>query len=228
MRRRALLMAAPSKAAFVGPSADVAKNALISLWLFGGLLPALAAVNVFAWQRLGEPQRYPGFVESAPSAKPALQFASFGAADVVTEEDVEAILSSVDVDAFDYVPIAAALGAADDARLGSSAPSSKNLLYLNEATFKRRCRDRVRRRVGDAALDALFGAMAKGSGLASKDSVVATFARWKRTDGTVNVASVDRDALLGRLTTLAGFAGLAAIDLVALSALVLGAQRALQ
>ena len=77
----------------MAPIGETVKNTAIVTWLFGGLVPALIAVNTFAFTKLSAPARYEGFVETdGQGAKMAL--ASLGAPDAVLEEDVSQILDA--------------------------------------------------------------------------------------------------------------------------------------
>lgn len=179
---------------------ETAKNTVIGVWLFGGLVPPLVAVNVFAVNKLRAPPRYDGFVASKPGTP--LPLASLGAPDVVTAEDVNTVLAklrSVD-DVGTFAPLAVAMGTATE----GSGPA-----YITKPAFKRRLRG-----VSDATLDACFDAWSRGSGVAAKTTVASCLDRWR--DGGID--AFQRDVFLGRLTVLAGFAGLLAIDASVLAA----------
>lgn len=190
---------------YAAPSGEVVKQTLISVWLFGGLVPALGAINVFAYKRLTSPAQYDGFVKTDSDA-PVLKLASLGAPDRVVEDQVATVLS-VDPASFEYVSLGAALGQS------SSSKSDEGPLYLTKGAFKKRYK-----KVGDATLDAIFDAWAKGSGFAEQSVVARAYARWKPSGGAVDYAAVDRDALFGRFTVLSGFIGLALIDITVISA----------
>ena len=49
----------------MAPIGETVKNTAIVTWLFGGLVPALIAVNSFAFTKLSSPARYEGFVETS-------------------------------------------------------------------------------------------------------------------------------------------------------------------
>ena len=62
----------------MAPLGETVKNTAIVTWLFGGLVPALIAVNSFAFTKLSSPARYEGFVETAGDGV-KLSLASLGA-----------------------------------------------------------------------------------------------------------------------------------------------------
>ena len=196
------------------------KNGVIVASLFGGLIPALIGVNSFAVNKLSAPRRYEGFVATDTSRVAAgartLPLASAFSADVVLEEDVVAILSRAKraEDFGQFEGLSALL-------TSGSAPSG--LLYLRKDEFKRVCR-KARRGVPDAALDAIFDSWAKGSGFAALSTVETALSSWRSPEGEIDIGAVDRAALSGQATVLFGFAGLAAIDFIALAALAMGLQ----
>ncbi|KAJ8604321.1 hypothetical protein CTAYLR_002484 [Chrysophaeum taylorii] len=198
-----------------GGGGEVAKDVVIVTWLFGGLIPALGAANAFAWNKLRASKRYEGFVASGEGR--VLPLASLGAADAVLAEDVDAALKRVSAQSLEFQPLSLAMQA--QTATASSAP-----VYVSKTAFKARCRKAVGPKVGDAALDAIFDAWSRGSGFADKKEVDAALARWRNPTGDVDFAAFDRDALLGRATILAGFAGLAAIDLAVVFAFIRGVQ----
>ena len=199
----------------MAPLGGAVKDTLIVTWLFGGLVPALIAVNSFAFTKLSAPARYEGFVETnGDGAKMAL--ASLGAPDAVLEEDVSQILDAFATpDESLFVPLAVAIGAPG----GSEGDFLGAERYVARDAFKAVIR-RKARRAPDAALDAVFDAWAKGSGCAARSQCLGSLEAWRRSDGSWDLGAADRDILLGKGVVLGGFVGLAVIDFVALSALV--------
>jgi len=181
---------------------EVAKNGAIGVWLFGGLVPALAAVNVYAVKK-ATTERPDDFVETTRTD--AMPLASLGAADVVSATDVGTVLQKLDRGLPAFEPLSKALGG----KTGSGP------LYLSKTNFKAWSRSLS---VGDAALDSIFDAWARGSGVAAKTQVDASLRQWRTSVGDFDLGAVDRAIFAGRVTVLLGFAGLAAIDAVVLLA----------
>ena len=199
----------------MAPLGETVKNTAIVTWLFGGLVPALIAVNSFAFTKLSSPARYDGFVETGgQGAKMAL--ANIGAPDAVLEEDVSQILDAFATpDESLFVPLAVAIGAPG----GGEGDYLGAERYVARDAFKATIR-RKARQAPDAALDAVFDAWAKGSGCAARSQCIGSLESWRRNDGSWDLGAADRDILLGKGVVLGGFVGLAVIDFVALSALV--------
>ena len=199
----------------MAPLGGAVKDTLIVTWLFGGLVPALIAVNSFAFTKLSAPAKYDGFVETnGDGAKLAL--ASLGAPDAVLEDDVAQILDAFATpDESLFVPLAVAIGAPG----GGEGDFLGAERYVSRDTFKATIR-RKARQAPDAALDAVFDAWAKGSGCAARSQCLGSLDAWRRSDGSWDLGAADRDILLGKGVVLGGFVGLAVIDFVALSALV--------
>lgn len=192
---------------------ETVKNTAIVTWLFGGLVPALIAVNSFAFNKMSSPARYEGFVEtSGQGAKMAL--ASLGAPDAVLKEDLEKILDAFTPDESLFVPLAVAIGAPG----GGEGDFLGAERYVGRDAFKAAVRRRGRG-APDAALDALFDAWAKGSGVAARSACVGSLERWRRSDGW-DLGAAERDIVLGKGVVLGGFVGVAVIDFVAISALI--------
>ena len=198
----------------MAPLGGAVKDTLIVTWLFGGLVPALIAVNSFAFTKLSAPARYEGFVETAgDGAKMAL--ANIGAPDAVLEDDVSQILDAfASPDESLFVPLAVAIGAPG----GGEGDYLGAERYVARDAFKAAVRRRGN--APDAALDAVFDAWAKGSGCAARSQCLGSLESWRRSDGSWDLGAADRDILLGKGVVLGGFVGLAVIDFVALSALV--------
>ena len=178
-------------------SFDIAKNGLIGVWLFGGLVPALVGINVYAAQKLTTPRA--DFVKT--TANDALPLASLGAPDVVSRSDVVKILTKLEKKRPGFEPLAQALGGT-----GTSGP-----LYLRKAAFQSFCKDL---KVGDAAIEGIFDAWARGSGVASQQIVDDCLTSW-----TNDMGAVERSILSGRATIFAGFLGLATLDVLVFGAL---------
>ena len=164
---RAASMRPPTRLRFdldsLGLSGESGKNALIGVWLFGGLIPALIGINSYAVDKLSAPAKYDGFVDTDAAKVAAgaarLPLASAGAPDAVLADDVVAVLDAfaASYDAGAFLPLGAALGAdAGDAAAGQP-------LYLPRAAFRAAVARRTRG-APDAALDAVFNAWAGGSG----------------------------------------------------------------
>mmetsp|Transcript_107 Transcript_107/g.389 ORF Transcript_107/g.389 Transcript_107/m.389 type:complete len:231 (+) Transcript_107:44-736(+) len=194
-----------------GPFFEVAKNGAIGLWLFGGLVPALGAVNVFAAKKFAAAPPE-DFVRTLTKTD-AMPLASLGAPDVVSESEVLAVLSRLERRAPAFEPLAAALGGG----AGGGGP-----LYLSKAAFRKWSKGLA---VGDAALEGVFDAWAGGSGVAAQTKVDASLDAWKTSTG-FDVNAVDRAIFLGRATILSGLLGLAAIDAVVLLALAFALREA--
>ena len=165
---RAASMRSPTRLRFdldaLGLSGESGKNALIGVWLFGGLVPALIGINSYAVDKLSAPAKYDGFVDTDAAKVAAgaarLPLASAGAPDAVLADDVVAVLDAfaASYDAGAFLPLGAALGAdAGDAAAGQQP------LYLPRAAFRAAVARRTRG-APDAALDAVFNAWAGGSG----------------------------------------------------------------
>ena len=164
---RAASMRSPTRLRFdldsLGLSGESGKNALIGVWLFGGLIPALIGINSYAVDKLSAPAKYDGFVDTDAAKVAAgaarLPLASAGAPDAVLADDVVAVLDAfaASYDAGAFLPLGAALGA-ETADAAAGQP-----LYLPRASF-RAAVNRRNRGAPDAALDAVFNAWAGGSG----------------------------------------------------------------
>ena len=109
----------------LGLSGESGKNALIGVWLFGGLVPALIGINSYAVDKLSAPAKYDGFVDTDAAKVAAgaarLPLASAGAPDAVLADDVVAVFDAfaASYDAGAFLPLGAALGAdAGDAAAG--------------------------------------------------------------------------------------------------------------
>ena len=201
----------------MAPLGETVKNTAIVTWLFGGLVPALIAVNSFAFTKLSSPARYEGFVETSGDGGKMMALASLGAPDLVLEGDVEKILDAfASPDESLFVPLAVAIGAPGGGGEGDYLGAER---YVARDAFKATIR-RKARQAPDAALDAVFDAWAKGSGCAARSQCIGSLESWRRTDGSWDLGAADRDILLGKGVVLGGFVGLAVIDFVALSALV--------
>ena len=200
----------------MAPIGETVKNTAIVTWLFGGLVPALIAVNSFAFTKLSSPARYEGFVETSGDGGKMMALASLGAPDLVLEGDVEKILDAfASPDESLFVPLAVAIGAPG----GGEGDYLGAERYVARDAFKTTIR-RKARQAPDAALDAVFDAWAKGSGCAARSQCLGSLESWRRSDGSWDLGAADRDILLGKGVVLGGFVGLAVIDFVALSALV--------
>ena len=200
----------------MAPLGETVKNTAIVTWLFGGLVPALIAVNSFAFTKLSSPARYEGFVETSGDGGKMMALASLGAPDLVLEGDVEKILDAfASPDESLFVPLAVAIGAPG----GGEGDYLGAERYVARDAFKTTIR-RKARQAPDAALDAVFDAWAKGSGCAARSQCLGSLESWRRSDGSWDLGAADRDILLGKGVVLGGFVGLAVIDFVALSALV--------
>ena len=96
----------------MAPIGETVKNTAIVTWLFGGLVPALIAVNSFAFTKLSSPAlRGLCFKPSGDGAK-MMALASLGAPDLVLEGDATKILDAfASPDESLFVPLAVAIGA---------------------------------------------------------------------------------------------------------------------
>ena len=178
---RAASMRPPTRLRFdldsLGLSGESGKNALIGVWLFGGLIPALIGINSYAVDKLSAPAKYDGFVDTDAAKVAAgaarLPLASAGAPDAVLADDVVAVLDAfaASYDASAFLPLGAALGAdAGDAAAGQQP------LYLPRAAFRAAVARRTRG-APDAALDAVFNAWAGGSGARARRLFTRPFRR---------------------------------------------------
>ncbi|KAJ1452958.1 hypothetical protein M885DRAFT_619424 [Pelagophyceae sp. CCMP2097] len=194
------------------------KDILISVWLFGGLVPALAAVNAFALNKLRAPlpEGYVSSVETATDTK--LPLASLFSPDAVFLRDAADALKGAKQasDLGPLRPLNALMGAPPSPTGGSA------LLYLKKDDFKATVRKRARRQLPDAALDAIFDSWAGGSGVAAENAIDASLQAWRTADGGLDAGALDLAALRGKFTIFAGYSGLLVLDGLALAALAFG------